>query len=97
MVTAPRASGTEFVNGLIENGESNPMGVKIYLLWFVPEGGQDDDEGILIGVYESEKAAKPAIGRLRSKPGFVDYPQGFEIHSRELNQDSWTKGLSVSE
>jgi homoserine kinase type II len=67
------------------------MGQKVHLLWFIPEGEEDD--GPLIGVYESELAAKAAIERLRSKPGFIDYPQGFQIHSRELGQDDWTEGF----
>ena len=71
------------------------MGKKVYLLWFVPEGEEDEDTGglILIGVYDSETAAQAALERLRHKPGFVDYPQGFQIHSRELGQDSWTEGF----
>jgi len=47
----------------------------------------------LIGVYETEAAAKAAIGRLTSKPGFVDNPQGFQVHWRELGLDSWTEGF----
>jgi len=66
---------------------------KVYLLWFVPEGDDGEDNGLLIGVYDSEPAAKDAIERLQTKPGFVGYPQGFQIHSRELGQDSWTEGF----
>jgi len=70
------------------------MEVKLYLLWFIPETGQDEEgNGLLIGVYESEVAARSAIERLRGKPGFVDHPEGFEIHSRELNQDGWRDGF----
>ncbi len=66
---------------------------KVYLLWFIPEGKQGEDDGLLIGVYENEAAAQGAIARLRNKPGFVDYPGGFQIHWRELGQDSWTEGF----
>ncbi|HEV2134166.1 MAG TPA: hypothetical protein VGR47_07870 [Terracidiphilus sp.] len=69
------------------------MAEKVYLLWFVSEAGHEDDDELLIGVYESESSAKTAIDRLRSKPGFVDHPEGFEIHSRTLNEDSWTDGF----
>ncbi len=71
------------------------MSVKVYLLWFIPEDKREreEDDGLLVGVYESEVAAGAAIERLRSKPGFVDYPKGFEIHSRELNQDGWVEGF----
>jgi homoserine kinase type II len=69
------------------------MCVKVYLLWFVSESDKEDDDGLLIGVYESESSATAAIERLRTKPGFVDYPLGFQIHPRELGQDSWTEGF----
>lgn len=65
----------------------------VYLLWFVPEGEEVEDTGLLIGVYGSEASASTAIERLKHKPGFADYPQGFQIHSRELGQDSWTEGF----
>ncbi len=57
-------------------------------LWFV----QQDDE-LLIGVSETESDANNAIERLKSKPGFLDFPQAFEIHSYELGQDHWTEGF----
>ena len=69
------------------------MSVKVYLLWFIPEDKREEEESLLIGVYESEVAARAAIERLRSKPGFVDYPKGFEIHSRQLNEDGWVEGF----
>jgi len=57
-------------------------------LWFV----QQDDE-LLIGVSETESDANNAIERLKSKPGFLDFPQAFEIHSCELGKDHWTEGF----
>lgn len=69
------------------------MDTKVYLLWFVSKAGEEDDDGVLIGVYRSESMAKAAIERLRTKPGFVDYPEGFQVHSRKLDQDSWTEGF----
>jgi len=69
------------------------MSQKVYLLWFVMEENDGDDNGLLIGVYESEVSAQEVIERLRSKPGFADYPQGFQVHVRQLGQDSWTDGF----
>jgi hypothetical protein len=69
------------------------MADKVYLLWFVTEGDESADNGLLIGVYPTETDARAAIDRLRDKPGFVDFPQGFQIHSRNLGQDSWTQGF----
>jgi len=66
---------------------------KVHLLWFVQERHQAEDVELLIGVYETEAAAEAAIDRLRHKPGFIDFPEGFQIHSRELGQDDWTEGF----
>jgi len=65
----------------------------LYLLWFVQECEASDDIELLIGVYDSEDAAKAAIERLKMKAGFVDFPEGFEIHQREVGQDSWMEGF----
>jgi hypothetical protein len=65
----------------------------VHLLWFIPEGDEYMEDALLIGVYESETAAKAAIERLRNKPGFVDYPAGFQIHPHRLGQDNWTEGF----
>lgn len=62
------------------------------LLWFVPDGNEDED-ALLIGVYESEQEAELATGRLSNKPGFAEYPDGFQIHARELGLDSWVDGF----
>ena len=69
------------------------MGDTVYLLWFVSERDDGADTELLIGVYESEKAAAQAIARLRNKPGFAGHPEGFQIHSRKLGQDSWADGF----
>jgi len=56
---------------------------KVHLLWFV----QQDDE-LLIGVSETESDANNAIERLKSKPGFLDFPQAFEIHFVRIRKRS---------
>lgn len=76
----------------IDSKRSSDRSNRVYLLWFVREQ-QGDDIELLIGVYDSESAAKVAIERLRDKPGFVDFPDGFQIHWRELGLDSWTEGF----
>jgi hypothetical protein len=65
----------------------------VHLLWFVREGLDVEDAEILIGVYSSEEQAKSAIHRLRDKPGFAEYPQGFQIAAYELDADHWTDGF----
>jgi len=52
---------------------------------------ESDDEK-LIGVYRVQADAQAAIERLRNKPGFVTFPDGFHIDRYELNRDHWTEG-----
>jgi hypothetical protein len=64
-------------------GAANCLGQKmndtIYLLWFVQKHQEDDDAELLIGVYDSEAAAKAASESLQGQPGFVDFPERFQI------------------
>ena len=65
----------------------------VHLLWFVQEGTEHEDTGLLIGAYSSEAEAKAAIQRLKYMPGFANFPQGFQIHPRELNRAHWPEGF----
>jgi hypothetical protein len=69
---------------------------KLYELWHFPVGADDDfdeaSERRSIGIYSSEASAKAAIQRLKTKPGFRDWPAGFRIFEAELDQDSWVDG-----
>jgi hypothetical protein len=67
----------------------------VHLLWFVQEREEHEDTELLIGAYSSEAEAKAAIQRLKDKPGFAKFPQGFQIHPCELNRDHWTDGFVV--
>jgi homoserine kinase type II len=64
----------------------------VFLLWHVREVEHNESE-LLIGVYSTELEAIAAIERVRDRPGFVNYPGGFQIHSHELNRDGWTEGF----
>ena len=68
----------------------------VHLLWFVkemPEGEEDIE--LLIGVYSSETEARAAIDRLKGRRGFAKFPQGFQMHSYQLDRDNWTEGFIV--
>jgi uncharacterized protein len=80
--------------GLSSEQRNVRMGSKVYLLWFVTENDDaSEDNGLLIGAYENELDAEGAIERLKTKQGFATNPSGFQIHARELGQDSWTEGF----
>jgi homoserine kinase type II len=65
----------------------------VFTVWHVTEVEGGNDTELLIGVYKTEQDAKAAVERLKGKQGFVDYPEGFQIHSYELNRDHWTEGF----
>lgn len=70
------------------------MSDTVHLLWFakeMPEGEEDIE--ILIGVYSSKQEASAAIERMKDKPGFGDFPQGFEVCPYTLDHDHWTEGF----
>jgi hypothetical protein len=59
----------------------------------MPEGEEDIE--LLIGVYSSETEARSAIERVNGKPGFADFPEGFQIHPYELNRDRWIEAFII--
>jgi hypothetical protein len=72
---------------------------KVFCLWhiYLPAGAEDENEK-LIGIYSTAENAEAVVRRLRSQPGFKDYPDGFQIHERTLDKDTWEEGfISVAE
>jgi hypothetical protein len=68
----------------------------VFLLWYVRAPDTTNEDELLIGAYTTEGEAKSAIERLKDRPGFVNAPDGFQIHRYELNRDSWTDGFLVT-
>lgn len=68
------------------------MAKTVYILWFEREYSDREDTELLIGVYETADDAKAAIDRLKQKPGFCEFPEGFSIYDRELGSNSWDYG-----
>jgi hypothetical protein len=59
----------------------------VFLLSYLCPLPDGDWSGISIGVYSSLERAEQAIARLRQRPGFRDYPDGFRIDGRLLDED----------
>jgi homoserine kinase type II len=57
--------------------------------------GDDDEETKLIGIYSTKEKAEAAILRVKDKPGFRDYPDGFEIFEHTLDRDGWVDGFTT--
>ena len=66
----------------------------VYILWHTREVAPDEDDDRWFGIYSTEDKAKQAIVRLRGKPAFKDYPDGFEIVRYEVDKgEHWTEGF----
>ena len=63
----------------------------VFILWHV-RGFDGEEDSKLIGVYRTHTDAEAAIGRLSDKPGFRDWPSGFQIHEYVVGRDGWTEG-----
>ena len=66
----------------------------VYALWYVREWEQGEDTELLIGIYKTEADVDSAIARLRDKPGFIRYPEGFQIEPYVLGEDHWKEGFA---
>ena len=53
----------------------------------------DAEHNKTIGIYSSEDAAKAAVDLLKRKPGFADYPEGFNIDRYEVDKTFWESGF----
>ncbi|GGF22809.1 hypothetical protein GCM10011611_31080 [Aliidongia dinghuensis] len=65
----------------------------IYDVWHVRPIDDENDTGKHIGFFSSEESAKAAIELLKTKPGFADYPDDFEIYDTRLNLTGWAYGF----
>jgi len=66
---------------------------KVYFLYHIRYEDTDDEDIKLIGIYSSHKKAELAVERLKNKPGFIDFPDNFQIFDSVLNRDDWCEGF----
>lgn len=65
----------------------------VHTLWFSCDEVEPDGLDVLIGVYRTRKEARAAVRRVARKPGFAEYPEGFQIFPDVLGRDSWVDGF----
>jgi homoserine kinase type II len=68
----------------------------VFDLWFTREYDHREDTELHIGIYASEPEALAAIAALREKPGFSDYPDGFDVIPTKLGATGWQDGFVTS-
>ena len=65
----------------------------VYQLWFVREYEDREDTELSIGIYATREEAEAAILRLRTKQGFREHVEGFQVHETTLGMTGWTEGF----
>lgn len=65
----------------------------VYGLWYIRGYSDREDTKLLIGIFSSAQKAQEAVDQLSAKPGFSDWPDGFEIHETRLDQCDWMEGF----
>lgn len=65
----------------------------VYVVQHVHEAPDGEEDTKFIGVYSSEEAARAAVARLSSQPGFREHREGFVVTPYELDKDHWTEGF----
>ncbi|NUF49905.1 MULTISPECIES: DUF7336 domain-containing protein [unclassified Gilliamella] len=66
---------------------------KVYFLYHILYEDTDDEDVKIVGIYSSYKQAELAIERHKNKPGFIDFPDGFQIIEDVVNRDGWVDGF----
>jgi hypothetical protein len=67
----------------------------VFLVQHVREHDDRSEDVKLIGVYSSDAKAQAAIARLRSQPGFSDFPDGFHVDRYVVDEDHWREGFET--
>ena len=76
----------------------------VYLLYHLHGEPSDGQQVLFIGAYGTRPSAVRAIKRLRTLPGFKQYPKlrdhktdhgdGFNINRVRLGDDNWSQGFT---
>ncbi len=66
---------------------------KVFVVKHMYESGKDEEEVKMIGVYSTQNLAQAAVERLRSMPGFQNFPDGFSIGPYIVDKDYWDEGF----
>ena len=82
------------------------MTQSVFVLQHLHVHAEDEEDYKFIGVYGSHESALRAVERLRTQPGFRDFPalvanlgvgtaegSGFYLDEHRLDEDSWAEGF----
>lgn len=80
-------------SALGKSSHALPQMTVVYVVKHVQQNDDGIDEAKIVGVFTTSEAAEGAILQLRTKPGFVEHPDGFHVDAYELDWIEWSAGL----
>jgi homoserine kinase type II len=80
--------------------------ISVFLVQHLHLINGDEEDVKIIGVYRTYDSAVSAVGRLKTQPGFCEFPrivdplededlQGFSIDECLLDEDNWAEGYKT--
>jgi hypothetical protein len=61
--------------------------MEVYVLSYLRPMPDGRWTGMFVGAYTSARKVEEAQERLRGRPGFRDFPEGFRVHCYRADQD----------
>jgi homoserine kinase type II len=65
----------------------------VYVLWHRCTDEEGKDHELMLGIYSTQEKAEQGLALLRNKPGFRDYPDGFEAQDATIDRTYMTEGF----
>lgn len=65
----------------------------VFTLSYFREYEYRNDTFLAIGIYASEEEALAKIEELKDKPGYCDFPEGFQVAEETLGHTCWSEGF----
>ncbi len=69
--------------------------MKVFMLSHL-RSDEDDSDLKICGIFSSEEQAHIAINEYITKPGFKDYPNGFDVGPFIINKLYWDEGFGFN-
>ena len=66
---------------------------KVHYLHHTRDKGTEYEDDKKIGTFGSYQLAEEVINRIKDKPGFIDFPNDFQIVQSVLNREGWVDGF----
>lgn len=65
----------------------------VYFIWYLIAKDSLDERHKFIGIFADRTSAEDAVQELRTKPGFSEAPEAFEIESVLVGRIGWPEGF----